>query len=84
MITYTPPPGTCGSLLQALYEAEAMAAGLRKHLAKIVGESPRALAGIAETPPLSDVSMLYVEWRDGKLWVQVTTDSMPMSERAER
>lgn len=78
MLTFTPPPNAGpGSLLQALHEAEAMAAGLREHMAKMVGESPQAIAGIAEAPPLSDVSMLFVEWRDGKLWVQVTTDPQP-------
>ena len=82
MLTYTPPAGTCGSLLQALYEAEAMVQALQQNMAKMVGESPQAIAGIAEAPPLSGVSNVNVQWgNDGRLFVSATTDSMPMSER---
>jgi len=85
MLTFTPPPNAgSGSLLQALREAEALVEALRQHMAKMVSEEPKILAGIAEAPLLSNVTMVHVEWGDdGRLLVSATTDSMPWSDRPE-
>lgn len=71
MITYL---GTSGSLLQALREAEALAACLRDPatMAKIIAEQPQALA---TDSPVSKATTVYFEWKDDMLVVYVSPDS---------